>query len=71
MEEEKNIDPWILFNKALKRLHLPEKELEIFYHYYIKQKKLCDWNGPESISKLSRICKHIIEHLKKEIKKTS
>lgn len=67
--DEEKTDLWLFVVDVFYQLHLPEKEQAIFCHYYIEHKKLCDWEGPESISKLSRICKNIIKELKEKINK--
>lgn len=67
--EEKEADVWEVVLIALDKLHLTEYERQLFGHYFLENKKLCDWYGPESNSTASRICKRIVANLKAELKK--
>lgn len=67
--EEKEPDVWEVILIALDKLHLTEYERQLFGHYFLENKKLSDWHGPESTSTASRICKRIVVNLKAELKK--
>lgn len=52
------------------QMDLLPKERDVFRFIFIENHKLSEWQGPESISTLSRICTRIIVPLQKKVKTT-